>query len=80
MYGCECGWRETAVHCCSNAWPSSSIMTYIRPASAWRLLVACADPVCCAIYLLQSPLVCPGEESNGKTWRFFVAIKRLISY
>ena len=50
VYGCECGQREAAVHCCSNAGPSSLKMTYIRLASVWRLLVACADPVCCAIH------------------------------
>ena len=43
--GCECDWRETLVQCCSDAGPSSSKVTYIRPALAWRLLVACADPV-----------------------------------
>ena len=30
---------------CFNAGPLSSMVTYIRSASAWRLVVACADPV-----------------------------------
>ena len=36
--------RETEVHCGSNAGLSSSIMTYIKMASVWHLLVVCADP------------------------------------
>ena len=45
LYARECCPRETSGQCCSNAGPPSSIVTYIEPASVWRLVVACANPV-----------------------------------
>ena len=47
--GYECGGHpskhETSVQVCSNAGPLSSMVTYIRPAFVWRLVVALVDPV-----------------------------------
>ena len=43
-----CTWMLSARdvgQCCSNAGPPSSMVTYIGPASVWRLVVACANPV-----------------------------------
>ena len=45
LYARECCRRETSGQCCPNAGPPSSMVTYTRPASVWRLVVACANPV-----------------------------------
>ena len=45
LYARECCRRETSGHCCSNAGPPSSMVTYIGPASVWRLVMACANSV-----------------------------------
>ena len=45
LYARECCRRETSGQCCSNAGPQSSMVTYIGPASVWRLVVACANPI-----------------------------------
>ena len=45
LYARECCRRETSGQCCSNAGPPSSMVTYIGPASVWRLVVSCANPV-----------------------------------
>ena len=45
LYAGECCRRETSGQCCSNAEPSSSMVTYIGPASVWRLVLASANPV-----------------------------------
>ena len=45
LYDREYCRRETSGQCCFNAGPTSLIMAYIGPASVWRLVVACANPV-----------------------------------
>ena len=45
VYARECCRRETSGQCCSNAGPPSSMVTYVGPASVWRLVVSCANPV-----------------------------------
>ena len=45
LYARECCRRETSRQRCSNAGPPSSMVTYVGPASAWRLVVSCANPV-----------------------------------
>ena len=45
LYARECRRRETSEQCCSNAGPPSSMVTYVGPASVWRLVVSCANPV-----------------------------------
>ena len=60
LYARECCRRETSGQCCSNAGPPSSMVTYVGPASAWRLVVSCANPVlasCCAVIQLAAAAI-----------------------
>ena len=68
LYARKCCRRETSGQCCSNAGPSSSMVTYIGPASVWRLVVACANPVLHpdlthSILLCSYPAGCSGFTS-----------------
>ena len=58
LYARSSGRRKTSVQSCSNAGPALSMVTYIRPAPVWRLLVACADAVQRRVlcYLFKSDL------------------------
>ena len=45
LYARECCRRKTSRQCCSNAGRPSSMVPYTGPASVWRLVVSCANPV-----------------------------------
>ena len=76
LYARECGGHETSCQCFSNAGPPSSMATYIAPALAWRLLVACAYPVLHPD-LSQIVLLCSYPAGYGGVC--FAIYSRLIS-
>ena len=67
LYARECCRRKTSGQCCFNAGPPPSMVIYIGPASVWRLVVACANPVlhpdlthtasCCAVIQLAAAAI-----------------------
>ena len=87
LYARECCRRETSGQCCSNAGPPSSMVTYVGPASVWRLVVSCADPVLHpdlthSVLLCSYPAGCDGYSFTSYLSQFvhvfFLTLIRLI--
>ena len=77
LYARECCRRETSGQCCSNAGPPSSMVTYVAPASVWRLVVSCANPVLHpdlthSVLLCSYPAGCGGYSFTSYLSQFFL--------
>ena len=72
LYARECCRRETSGQCCSNAGPPPSMVTYVGPASVWRLVVSCANPVLHP-HLTRSVLLCSPAGCGGYSFTSYLS-------